>query len=683
MQVDVPIKSDSFVLREWKSEMRRAIKARYGDRFTKNEIDAKLDRIIQKRLKNPAITVYNNYTNTAVRTNVLDYTDTIQNCGLVITGGGCTFVPHGTKPNILIDFIQTIMGRRKTAKNERKKYEKHTPEWLHWDIAQLLNKLVINSLYGCLGYPGFLLYNVFTAEAITNEGKHIITSAINALEGFLGDAMYFVTENEMYHFLNNVHTEYKEKYKGMDITAFPKCNWVQLTYDRIISKCPFDMTQKTRDALLDILTNRDEAELILLYYKNNLLEFSQLPFIKEKYKYIVENNGVLTFCEMRLLKDDEMRRVTNEIWNFYEVFVLYNYPIHDRIRKAAYLPKSRCLYTDTDSVFISLSHFVNYVRNDVCHGQNPMETWDDLRFTTVNLVLIFVGIAVDRALKTLCSSSNIPPEWAEKLTMKNEFYLRRILFMMKKKRYISLSVLQEGQILGGGIGLPEIKGLDFIKSTTKPYLKDYFTKVATEEILMTPDVSPSRIFKKMVDLKNEIEYDIRHGGTRFHKQSKVKGIEHYKNPYSTQGVTAVMLWNALVPQAQIELPADVNIVPIKSMTMAHPSKERVRLNQMIQVEPLKNANVAEFAEKYPEAYERLYREIYCNENPAIRHMTLGSIALPKNTEIEVPDYIYSIINYDDIVNNALMLFLPVTEVIGLNSLPTTSKTSHISNIVEL
>ena len=443
------------------------------------------------------------------------------------------------------------------------------------------------------------------------------------------------------------------------------------------------MCQRTKDALLDILTNRDEAELILLYYKNNLLEFSQLPFIKEKYKYIVENNGVLTFCEMRLLKDDEMRRVTNEIWSFYEVFVLYNYPIHDRIRKAAYLPKSRCLYTDTDSVFISLSHFVNYVRNDVCHGQNPMDTWDDLRFTTVNLVLIFVGIAVDRALKTLCSSSNIPPEWAEKLTMKNEFYLRRILFMMKKKRYISLSVLQEGQILGGGIGLPEIKGLDFIKSTTKPYLKDYFTKVATEEILMTPDVSPSRIFKKMVDLKDEIEYDIRHGGTRFHKQSKVKSIEHYKNPYSTQGVTAVMLWNALVPQAQIELPADVNIVPIKSMTMAHPSKERVRLNQMVQVDPLKNINVAEFAEKYPEAYERLYREIYCNENPAIRHMTLGSIALPKNTEIEVPDYIYSIINYDDIVNNALMLFLPVTEVIGLNSLPTTSKTSHISNIVEL
>ena len=42
MQVDVPIKSDSFVLREWKSEMRRALKARYGDRFSKNEIDAKV-----------------------------------------------------------------------------------------------------------------------------------------------------------------------------------------------------------------------------------------------------------------------------------------------------------------------------------------------------------------------------------------------------------------------------------------------------------------------------------------------------------------------------------------------------------------------------------------------------------------------------------------------------------------
>ena len=83
---------------------------------------------------------------------------------------------------------------------------------------------------------------------------------------------------------------------------------------------------------------------------------------------------------------------------------------------------------------------------------------DDLIFTSVNLMLIFINIAIDRYLKTLCYSTNIEPDYAEKLGMKNEFYLKRILFMEKKKRYISLSILQEGQLLGGGKGKPEIKG---------------------------------------------------------------------------------------------------------------------------------------------------------------------------------------------------------------------------------
>ena len=118
-----------------------------------------------------------------------------------------------------------------------------------------------------------------------------------------------------------------------------------------------------------------------------------------------------------------MRQVTKSIWDLYEVFVLYNYPINDKIRKAMYLPKTRALYTDTDSVFVSVCHLVDYIKNDVLHGNNPMASDNDLTFTSVNLMLIFINIAVDRYLKTLCYSTNIEPEYAEKLGMKNEFYL--------------------------------------------------------------------------------------------------------------------------------------------------------------------------------------------------------------------------------------------------------------------
>lgn len=673
--------SEHHVITEWKTEMSKLLKMKYGDKFTKSEINDKLDKIIKKDLKNQNVTVFNNYTNTAVRTNVLDLTDSIEANHLIITGGGCLFLPHGTKPNILIDFILEIMKRRKDAKKMRKNFEKGSDGWLKWDIAQLLNKLVINSLYGCMGYPGFLLYNVFTAEAITSEGRFIITTAINCIEAFLGNAFYFVDESELTHYIYNIHTEYK-KYGELDVSKFGVNDYLPLVYDRLIEKSKFTMTDKMKANLLDMLTGKPQGELALLYYKNNLLEFSKLDFVKAKFKYIIENNGLLSFCEMDLLKNDEMRQVTKSIWDLYEVFVLYNYPINDKIRKAMYLPKTRALYTDTDSVFVSVCHLVDYIKNDVLHGNNPMASDNDLTFTSVNLMLIFINIAVDRYLKTLCYSTNIEPEYAEKLGMKNEFYLKRILFVEKKKRYISLSILQEGQLLGKGRGKPEIKGFEFIKSNVKPYLRDFYTQLATDEILEADEISPSRIFKKMAQLKSDIEYGMSHGDSKFYKQAKVKTPDNYKNPFSTQGITAVMLWNAICPTMAIELPADVNIVPIKSLRLPKPP-ERTKPTEVVQLDPFKNKNIEELADKYPDVYQRLYNEIYTNANPQIRYMNLSSIALPKNSNITIPQYVFDLINYDDIVTNSIQLFLPVMESLGIRSVPTTSNTNHMTNIIQL
>lgn len=668
------------VINEWKCEMTKLLKMKYGNKFNKTEISDKLDHIIDKNLKNPSVSVFNNYTNESTRSTILELTDFIESNHIIITGGGCLFLPHGTKPNILIDFIMEIMKRRKDAKKMRKNYDKGTANWLRWDIAQLLNKLVINSLYGCMGYPGFALYNVFTAEAITAQGRHIITTAINMVEGFVGSAFYFADENELMHYMYNVHEEYK-RYGDLDVSAFRVSDYLPLAYDKLINNSKFTISDQLRNSIHQMLIDKPQGELALLYYKNNLLEFSRLDIIKAKFKYVVENNGLLSFCEMDLLKNDEMRKVVKDIWDLYEVFVLYNYPVNDRIRKAMYLPKTRALYTDTDSVFVSVFHLVDYMKNDVFHGNNPMASDNDLTFTAVNLMLIFINIAIDRALKTLCSSTNIEPDWAVKLGMKNEFYLKRILFMEKKKRYISLSVLQEGQLLGGGKGLPEIKGIEFIKSNTKPYLREFYTKLSTEEILESENINPNRIFKKMAQLKADIEYGMSHGDSKFYKQAKVKTPDNYKNPFSTQGITAVMLWNTICPDMQIELPADVNIVPIKSLKQEKPKQDTP--TQMVTADPMKNKHVAELAEKHPEVYDRLYKGIYMNENPLIRYMNLTSIALPKNTDMEIPQYVFELINYDDIVTNSIQLYLPVMESLGIHSVPTTANTSHMTNIIQL
>ena len=51
---------------KWKCEMRKLLKMKYGNKYTKTEIDSKLDIIIDKNLKNPNVSVFNNYSNTSV-----------------------------------------------------------------------------------------------------------------------------------------------------------------------------------------------------------------------------------------------------------------------------------------------------------------------------------------------------------------------------------------------------------------------------------------------------------------------------------------------------------------------------------------------------------------------------------------------------------------------------------------
>ena len=386
-----------------------------------------------------------------------------------------------------------------------------------------------------------------------------------------------------------------------------------------------------------------------------------------------DENGPIMLPYINDLKNEDLQKLATIMWNDLETFVFYNYPTFDRIRKAAYQDKSRCLYTDTDSVFISLDHLVDYCKYDVYGGKCEQDE-DTLASSAANFMMIFLNLVVDKVLKTLCYTCNVTPELAKRLGMKNEFFFKKIIFTEKKKRYISLALIQEGQVLNNGKGMSEIKGFDFIKSTTKDFLRDFYTNICLDDILYPPNIRPSDIFHKMIKLKNSIEAGVRGGDMKYFKQSAVKSPDLYKNPFQTQGVTSILLWNALCPNYAMEFPADVNIVPIIDLRWEYSAKR---------THPLDVPNIKWFAERYPEDYNRLHREIYSSSNQDLRHMGMKYIATPKNPNIPVPQVIYDIIDYKKIVDDAIGLFLPVMNSIGIKSLDVSSTETNMSNMVEL
>jgi hypothetical protein len=72
-----------------------------------------------------------------------------------------------------------------------------------------------------------------------------------------------------------------------------------------------------------------------------------------------------------------------------------------------------------------------------------------------------------------------------------------------------------------------------------------------------------------------------------------------------------------------------------------------------------------------------------SDNILIRHMSLSSIAIPKNIDYQLPAYIKDLMDIDSVINDTMSLILPVTKCVGINSFQVTSNTEYMSNMISL
>lgn len=672
-------RKEAVFITQWKDEMKSLIKFRFKDRpLSEKKIDNYLNEVLHKTMKNPKVKVVNNYRNQEVSTDLLSLIDTIHDNDLIIGGGGVLYVQHDTenRENVMYDYIVTKQKLRNSYKAKRREFPDDSDEWIYYDILQNATKIIINSLYGVHGYDGFALYNRFIAESITNIGRQIITTAVMTFENFLSNGVKYNTEEEVYKHFTNIVNEYDPK---IDYGLFVIDDIDHKVVKRMLDVCAFEPSDEFIYHLQTMVNGLEYGQKVLLYYKNNLYEFSRLPFIFDKLKFIIESLDELKSPDRKKLAKDypEVLDVIDEVWTFYETFVLYDYPIFDRVRKAMFTDRNSVLYVDTDSNFLGLNKWVEFTKSEIL-GEKYNKPVTEIEFISVNLMALFLAEVIDRGLHTLCKHMGTHKEHADRLVMKNEFYLSRIMFTANtKKRYISNSVLQEGQLLQGGKGKPDIKGFDFKKSVTKPYIRDIYTSICEDDILRAERIDVENIYLKVLKLKSEIEESLKRGESQFFKQANVQIIEHYKEPYSTQGVVAVLLWNTLNPEYAMELPTDCDICPIHELT--GPKYEKSRGKTIWRNEDF----CMEFKEKFPEAYARLEREIYNNSNELIRKMGLTSIAKPKNEEIPIPDWFSFLLDYDKVVQDDLDLIAPILKSLGLNGLKTNASTEYITNIIDL
>lgn len=654
----------STLVNNWRDYTLKAVKRRFGNGVDMAKVEKYVNYLIDHEMKVPRVYLVNNLQRRLRYTDATTLGQFIEQEHLITGGAGVLFLQHDISENPQREFILWLMGKRKKEKKTRDTFERGIgDDWDVWNNKQMNTKIVTNALYGVFGYAKFILHNLFLAESITRMGRVIISTAACGFENFLADNIKFCCSSELFEYVNTIIDEYEENYKtSFDFSIMGAHVTTEDVMKRLMDKCGFPIPANVEGHLRAIVDRLDNGCKLLLYYKNNFFKFNRIPIIKEKIMHIMSNIDELRLPSIDEIKDISIRNEVEDLWKFYDTFVFFNHPIYDSVRKMAYGTREAVLYIDTDSNFIALNRWVQQIKQEFFGGNY---TQDDKEFTFIcaNIITIFLSIVVDRNLKMLAKNCNITDEWAKYLSMKNEFFFRRILFGEVKKRYIDLQLIQEGKLLNEGMGIPEIKGYDFRKSVTKSYVRDFYTKLCTEEIL-SPDTIDMRKILHMIDLlKKEVVRSMEAGESMYFKQANVNPPEHYADPMRISGIKGVMLWNALCPEYAIELPSDVDIIPIRSLS-SKKGKEY-------------------FSERYPALYERLEREIFNNRNPKIQEMTLNVIAKPKNNNIPMPDWLLDVMDTGKIVNSTIKLIIPIMESLGMKIQKPTKNKQYLTNIVDL
>ena len=291
---------------------------------------------------------------------------------------------------------------------------------------------------------------------------------------------------------------------------------------------------------------------------------------------------------------------------------------------------------------------------------------DNMKFALINIMCYILSSVINLYMLDFTKQSgSFRGEEFCKINMKNEFYMSRIMLTRVKKNYVSLQILQEGNYLGSGV--LDAKGIECLtKSSISRDTQKALKKILLEDILTGDEIDQVKLIKDIAILEKTIYNDLKSGSKKYYKPVTVKSMDNYNEPLKIQGIKGAMAWNYI----KGDLPgfdlSDRNSLDIVRVHTDKASLEKIR-------------------EDYPEYYQRISELVDPNcenmiEGRKVKDVFKGkleSIALPK--DLNVPEWVKALINYEEIINNNLSGF-PLKSV-GIGQFST--KKANYSNVVRL
>lgn len=699
---------DSEYLTIYKDTLKEKI-IRMHPEWDEDKVDKRISKMIEKRLKDPEVTLSNDYIKQEKKSTLLHTFDYILTQEPIIAGNATLFKQHAVSRNPNAEMVDGFLINRKKYKKQMFQIgDESSHIYQALDLLQQNTKKLANSYYGANGAKTSPFYSLWCASSTTASAQSVISTTETTYEAFLSDEFIFIDFNECISWIDACIKDVDTLDDWIVRVSKEDC------YDRIANKV-LGITEKQESTLRGYIKSMTEEEVTTLYWKNNLIAFTEAhEFVKDLHRNVYshindyeeifdsENLSDIDKIPKKLLSEFEGKSDIAKAWNdrvskekFYDpnvapdsikkylealkdIYMRYVYVkfIHlDKIYRLKNFERAVVTVIDTDSNILSLDTWMNYYLDNVLEGDYGREENDNI-FLAVNSITYIITEVVGDILLYYGECSNIEESIRPRYNMKNEFYFAKLIIAKTKKRYLSKILLREGNRLKKP--KYDVKGFDFKKSTTSEEAEKVYMSIIREELLDPDDINLQRVLQRINDFKLKIRTSIEHGDITYLPIGNAKELEAYKDPSVSQSVRALLAWNICEPDKMLEFPSKVRILKMK-------------IN--------KEEDISELAKTEPAIYEAIMKNIFRDtsgifikkkkatkkngdDDYKITGMTV--LAIPMNQQI--PKWAMPYIDYGTIINAILAPFKSVTEIFnipGIEEGKTDRKTMGLSNIIRL
>lgn len=649
-------KSDLSFSKEWVSEMKIKLMRTYPS-MSESDIEEKLYRIINTRMKDHPCLLDNNYLGTSRDTTLLAMTEFFAKQKPILAGYGVLFKPHDKSANASAGLLIESLDNRNKIKAERKKYPQGSYEFLVRDIGQGNEKVIANSYYGAAGADTSVFYNLYVAASTTGTGQALIATAETSFEALLEGNIKFFDLDECLLFIDRVVKTDMDM--NFAVSNPYSDNMVKRVVDRLLTQFRDDQSNNDdyRTMLTTIVSNLSDYDQLRLYFKNNLYTFLRdVPEVKELLTILCSETK--SFRNPNKVPEEIEDTITT-LWQYIFHNVCHIHPTRSRIVRDSQHTRFATVTQDTDSTMVTIAKYMELMLSQNLTNQVAADNEDELDFICCNIMAYILTRYSQCFLERYCQDVNMPADQHKRINMKNEFYNLTMILTPKKKRYVSYTRLQEGQLIDPP--MVKISGLDFIKSTTSDDVKAFFTSIIHDDILNVDEINVSSIIRKIKNFREILRSSFLNGELTYLNLVSAKEPEAYKKPYSQQAIKATIVWNAVEKNRLINLPEKIFIVKMDYKT-------EKRFNDNI--------------DRFGDVADIIRKEIFESPIGEIAKGGITVVGIPQNID-RLPQWVIDTMDIDTMVDDIISKFNPILESLGDITLRTRSGTSHMSNIIDL